>query len=222
MRLHPRIPANLPGSYPRSSERIVGAQACPFDRLRAPSEVEGLRPFKGRDKFAPLRMPCRIVVRPTFRTASGAAEPQTKVAPVCDRRFASRRLALLCRPAHWCLPTVGLATAGAFVDPNVFVGRYSERQPVRNWWTKDGRFCAFCAFLWPLHPVNPWLRRSRSMYRAMDPVGAQACCVPLKGATRSRPYLPLRRSRAREFVVSPAFTRENGFVASLFSLRCHL
>jgi hypothetical protein len=33
-----------------------------------------------------------------------------------------------------------------------------------------------------------------------DAVGAQSCCVPLEGATRSRPYLRLRRSRAGPFV----------------------
>ena len=38
--------------------------------------------------------------------------------------------------------------------------------------------------------------------RLVNPVGAQACCVPLKGATRSRPYLWLRRSRAGFFVAS--------------------
>jgi len=33
--------------FPYAARRVnpVGAQACPFDRLRVPSEVEGLRPF---------------------------------------------------------------------------------------------------------------------------------------------------------------------------------
>ena len=50
---------------PKSLDRIVGAQTC-------------CAHFGGRDKFAPLRMPRRKAVQPTFRTASASTPRRSR------------------------------------------------------------------------------------------------------------------------------------------------